>query len=341
MRFTAFLVPDQFRRSTPLPVPTPSGFVFDSTSTSGANTASDAAVHREQMAKGVEVAAQEALAWTTFGGGVPPSGWPSSLMTVRAGVAEVSDHACWARQPEAWVTRPCEHRRPRGHCGMDNVDSAAPGAVGEAGEAKKRLGPPLIGSALAWCVVLLAHLDFFPLVRLPLLLAVMVLIGAWCTALAFTGAVIAALRRQAKPFVPLLVVAITALIGATLLVSTDLPVGRTARGRVLFSEHREHFAALAQGFRRDGLTAVVADPHRLALPPSVPKDSASRYQDSGPINGYPVLVVMDEIPPNRPSGWVHVIGDIPPGHQVEVYGGLQMAACAELDGGWWWMADGC
>ncbi len=50
-----------------MPVPTPSGLVFDSTSTSKANTASDAAAHREQLAKGVDVAAQEALAWTTFG----------------------------------------------------------------------------------------------------------------------------------------------------------------------------------------------------------------------------------------------------------------------------------
>lgn len=51
-----------------MPVPTPSGRIFGSTSTvttGKADSTSDA--RREQMAKGADVAAQEALAWTTFG----------------------------------------------------------------------------------------------------------------------------------------------------------------------------------------------------------------------------------------------------------------------------------
>ncbi|WP_158853013.1 hypothetical protein [Saccharothrix deserti] len=53
-----------------MPVPTPSGHIFDSTSTfttGKANSPGDADAHREQMAKGADVAAQEATAWTTFG----------------------------------------------------------------------------------------------------------------------------------------------------------------------------------------------------------------------------------------------------------------------------------
>jgi hypothetical protein len=70
MRFTAFLVPDQSQRSTPMPIPTPLGHIFDSTSTvtaGKANSTTDANAHREQMVKGADVAAQEASAWTTFG----------------------------------------------------------------------------------------------------------------------------------------------------------------------------------------------------------------------------------------------------------------------------------
>lgn len=53
-----------------MPVPTLSGHIFDSTctvTTGKANSASDADAHRAQMRKGVDVATQEALAWTTFG----------------------------------------------------------------------------------------------------------------------------------------------------------------------------------------------------------------------------------------------------------------------------------
>lgn len=42
-----------------MPVPTPLAHIFD--------FAKNADAHREQMAKGVEVAAQDSLAWTTFG----------------------------------------------------------------------------------------------------------------------------------------------------------------------------------------------------------------------------------------------------------------------------------
>jgi hypothetical protein len=53
-----------------MPIPTPLGHIFDSTSTvttGKANSADDATAHREQMVKGADVAAQEASAWTTFG----------------------------------------------------------------------------------------------------------------------------------------------------------------------------------------------------------------------------------------------------------------------------------
>jgi hypothetical protein len=53
-----------------MPVPTPSGHIFDSTSTfttTEAGSAGDTDAHREQLTKGVDVAAQEAAAWTTFG----------------------------------------------------------------------------------------------------------------------------------------------------------------------------------------------------------------------------------------------------------------------------------
>jgi hypothetical protein len=54
-----------------VPVPTPSGFIFDrydgSLNTDKTNTTGDAVAHREQWAKGADVAGQEATAWTTFG----------------------------------------------------------------------------------------------------------------------------------------------------------------------------------------------------------------------------------------------------------------------------------
>jgi len=51
-----------------MPVPTPSGLIFDGyTTTDKVNSNGDADAQREQMAKGVDVAAQEATAWTTFG----------------------------------------------------------------------------------------------------------------------------------------------------------------------------------------------------------------------------------------------------------------------------------
>lgn len=52
-----------------MPVPTPVGHIFDpyTGSLAGANQATGTDGHREQLAKGAEVAAQEAAAWTTFG----------------------------------------------------------------------------------------------------------------------------------------------------------------------------------------------------------------------------------------------------------------------------------
>ncbi|MFL6123290.1 hypothetical protein [Actinophytocola sp.] len=51
-----------------MPVPTPSGYVFDGAITTGkSDSAGEADARREQMMKGVDVAAQEATAWTTFG----------------------------------------------------------------------------------------------------------------------------------------------------------------------------------------------------------------------------------------------------------------------------------
>ena len=54
-----------------MPVPTPSGFVFDrydgSLITDKTSTTDDADARREQWSKGADVATQEATAWTTFG----------------------------------------------------------------------------------------------------------------------------------------------------------------------------------------------------------------------------------------------------------------------------------
>jgi hypothetical protein len=54
-----------------MPIPNPFGHVFDmcdgSITTGKTNSDGDADVHREQLSKGAEVAAQEATAWTTFG----------------------------------------------------------------------------------------------------------------------------------------------------------------------------------------------------------------------------------------------------------------------------------
>ncbi|HEX4222799.1 MAG TPA: hypothetical protein VHZ97_10580 [Pseudonocardiaceae bacterium] len=51
-----------------MPVPTPFGHTFDGyISTDEVNSKGEVGAHREQMAKGADVAAQEATAWTTFG----------------------------------------------------------------------------------------------------------------------------------------------------------------------------------------------------------------------------------------------------------------------------------
>jgi hypothetical protein len=54
-----------------MPVPTPSGLIFDlydgSITTGKTNTNGDADAYREQLPTGADVAAQEATAWTTFG----------------------------------------------------------------------------------------------------------------------------------------------------------------------------------------------------------------------------------------------------------------------------------
>lgn len=54
-----------------MPVPNPSGCIFDiydgSMTTGKTNTNGDTDAHHEQLARGAEVAAQEATTWTTFG----------------------------------------------------------------------------------------------------------------------------------------------------------------------------------------------------------------------------------------------------------------------------------
>ena len=80
-----------------MPVPTPSGLIFDGhITTDKVNSESDADARREQMAKGADVAAQEATAWTTFGNelaeligklqsGLGSLGGLTNLPTVEAG----------------------------------------------------------------------------------------------------------------------------------------------------------------------------------------------------------------------------------------------------------------
>ncbi|MEU0877499.1 hypothetical protein ABZ345_02785 [Lentzea sp. NPDC005914] len=48
-----------------MPVPTPSGHIFESPSPFGGG--SNAGANREELTKGADVAAQEAIAWTAFG----------------------------------------------------------------------------------------------------------------------------------------------------------------------------------------------------------------------------------------------------------------------------------